>query len=87
MNGGSVRICCDCKYNESVVYEQIKCYIEEKVSTLQELLMSRISNIDILKEEFNNYRQDMIRNLDFIIYNLKNEMTSDACMSQIDYKE
>lgn len=77
MNEGNVRSCCDCKYNESVVYEQLKCYIEERFTTLQESMSHIDMNIHVLQETFNNCRKDMIGNLEFIICNLNKELSSD----------
>lgn len=65
---GTFQSCCDCKYNENAVYEQMKCYIEDKFSTLQESLISKIGNVGInvqvLQAAFDDYRNDMITNLD-----------------------
>lgn len=74
MNEGTVTACCDCKYNESRTHEHIKCYIEEKFNSLQEELINKIygvdENVEILKRAFEEYRQELITNLQIIVCNL-----------------
>lgn len=73
MNEGTVSACCDCKYNENIVYEQMKWYIEDKFTTLQDSLISKVAHVDvnvhILRNVFEDYRNDMINNLQLIINN------------------
>lgn len=71
LNEGTVTSCCDCKYNEIRIHEQL---IEDKFTCLQEELITKISgvdkNVEMLKQAFENYRQDLITNLQIIVCNL-----------------
>jgi hypothetical protein len=61
------------KLNEGTVriHEQL---IEDKFTCLQEELITKISgvdkNVEMLKQAFENYRQDLITNLQIIVCNL-----------------
>mgnify|MGYP000942716738 FL=1 len=76
------KFCCDCKSRESLVYKQLHEYLEEKFLELNNSLLKRFEETDIVKKElventivlFNNtfdkYRDDVMTNLQNIISNL-----------------
>jgi hypothetical protein len=82
MNSKFVEGCCDCKSRESLVYKQLHEYLEEKFLELNNSLLKRFEETDIVKKElventivlFNNtfdkYRDDVMTNLQNIISNL-----------------
>ena len=90
MNSKFVEGCCDCKSRESLVYKQLHEYLEEKFLELNNSLLKRFEETDIVKKElventivlFNNtfdkYRDDVMTNLQNIISNLSLSSTDNS---------
>jgi len=95
MNSKFVEGCCDCKSRESLVYKQLHEYLEEKFLELNNSLLKRFEETDIVKKElventivlFNNtfdkYRDDVMTNLQNIISNLSLSSTDNSSNTYI----
>lgn len=73
----SIKNKCHCKDSEIIVYNEIKSYINDKFTELENDLCNRIDflekNIDEIKILFNNYKNDVINNMEFIIDHIYKE--------------
>lgn len=73
----SIKNKCHCKESEIIVYNEIKCYINDKFTELENDLCTKVNflekNIDEIKSLFNNYKNDVINNMEFIIDHIYNE--------------
>jgi hypothetical protein len=95
MNSKFVEGCCDCKSRESLVYKQLHEYLEEKFLELNNSLLKKFEETDIVKKElventivlFNNtfdkYRDDVMTNLQNIISNLSLSSTDNSSNTYI----
>ena len=91
MNSKFVEGCCDCKSRESLVYKQLHEYLEEKFVELNQSLLKRFEETDVVKcqvkkelvefnDTFDKYRDDIMINLQTIISNID----GDSCTNYID---
>lgn len=66
-----------CKNYESQIYNEIKDYINHKFIQIEGDICNKIkdvdSNVDNVKNLFNNYRNDVITNIEFIIDHIYKE--------------
>jgi SAM-dependent MidA family methyltransferase len=86
INEETVKGCCDCKHNEKVLYEKMKIYIKEQLTSLEESLLANFGAIDTnVQKVFNDYLNDMVTNLEFIVSNMcKDSLTPSQYTKQID---
>lgn len=68
---------CHCKNAELIVYNEIKTYINDKFTDLEYDLCERFENVekntDDIKKLFNNYKNDVINNMEFLIDHIYKE--------------
>lgn len=68
---------CHCKNAELIVYNEIKTYINDKFTDLEYDLCEKFENVekntDDIKKLFNNYKNDVINNMEFLIDHIYKE--------------
>jgi hypothetical protein len=94
MNSKFVEGCCDCKSRESLVYKQLHEYLEEKFVELNQSLLKRFEETDVVKcqvkkelvefnDTFDKYRDDIMKNLQTIISNIDGDSCTNYIVDQL----
>jgi len=76
-----LRGCCDCQTREQKIYNELKVYLEEKMSEFEKTILNTIeknqSPTEGLHDIFNSYRLDFLTSLEHIIELIKEHRTNE----------
>lgn len=72
LNNNTFVGCCDCKLKETNIYNELKAYINDKNEELYNQIIIKLDqiNFNLADELFNNYKTDIMNNLDNIMNNI-----------------